>query len=109
ARLKKDSWDIHGLIAQMQRAHEESAMKSRRSIANWKKKVDAIRRGETVTTRMPGWIDVANVVRAGTRLVSADRVLNPEKTAWVRKMVGWKLGKEVTQKGQLKKPSEPFE
>ncbi|MBX3728508.1 MAG: recombinase family protein [Candidatus Sumerlaeia bacterium] len=98
-RFKKSPWDLHGLISEMQRAHEESEIKARRARNNWKAKVQAIASGETATTRVPGWIEVRDVVRKGTRLISGTRHLHPERAPWVLKMVDWSLGNRTDGDG----------
>ncbi len=98
-RFKKSSWDLHGLISEMQRAHEDSEIKARRARNIWKAKVQAIKAGETGTTRVPGWIEIRDVVRIGTRFVSGTRHLHPERAPWVLKMVDWSLGNRTDEKG----------
>lgn len=69
-------------ISVMQRAHEESAIKSRRGIASWeqKRKV-AISEGVLMSRRAPAWIDVR--IENGIRTAS----LNPDREPVVMKII----------------------
>jgi len=75
--LRREPHRMHTLIAEMQRAHDESEIKSRRALNNWKETVKKIQKRVPVPGRHPGWIVYDN----------GEFLFHSERKATVEKMV----------------------
>ena len=106
ASLREDQFQLMMSLIVMSRAHEESALKSKRVGDAWAKKKERAReQKQAMTARAPAWIRLVGGPRTGRY------ELIPERARLVRRIIRWTidgLGRRTIQKRLNEAKVEPW-